>query len=162
MERELLHPSPNLKFLHVHHIFKIKFVLKFFWVPPTPSLLTPRLRSKLQFAHQGLFLSVCTSLSEYSIYFPLVLTQWIVELLKGANAFWQSLFEGAHLCKGETTEVGVWEMKRRLVEVLQTLPTVTPLHTWPRVTFGEVKVIVTLSEDPPRCYHAFQQAVTPE
>lgn len=53
-------------------------------------------------------------------------------------------------------------MKRRLVEVLQTLPTVTLLHTWPRVTFGEVKVIVTLSEDPPRCYHAFQQAVTPE
>lgn len=53
-------------------------------------------------------------------------------------------------------------MKRRLVKVLQTLPTVTPLHTWPRVTFGEVKVIVTLSEDPPRCYHAFQQAVTPE
>lgn len=53
-------------------------------------------------------------------------------------------------------------MKRRLVEVLQTLPTVTPPHTWPRVTFGEVNVMVTLSEDPPRCYHAFQQAGTPE
>lgn len=52
MEQELLHPSPNLKFLHVHHIFKIKFVLKFFLSSPRPTPAHPQASFKA---------SICTS-----------------------------------------------------------------------------------------------------